>query len=167
MKTLLNYTLLLILLVSCSSSSVQNIVEGPVIVEGKKMPDFTFTDQFDNTKKIDSKTETLFFAFNEEPAHAVNDFLADKKATFLKDNATIFIADVSAAPGIIQKMFILPGIKKFDYPVYIFTDEEEAKPFREGVKIDKIIVVQLENNTIKSIQELNATVEAVKTYFEK
>lgn len=165
MKTLMPITLLLILLSSCSSSISQNIVKGPVLIEEKTLPDFTFKDQFGNSKTIDGSIEKLIFAFDEDPAHAVNDFLATKPASFLKDNKTLFIADISAAPGIIRKMFILPGIKKYEYSVLIFTDEEEATPFREGVKTEQLIVVSLNNKTISSIKTINPTTEEVKKLF--
>ncbi len=62
-------------------------------------------------------------------------------------------------------MFILPGIKKYEYSVLIFTDEEEAAPFREGVKTEQLIVVSLNNKTISSIKTINPTTEEVKKLF--
>ena len=168
MKILIPITLLLVVLSSCSTSSSQNIVKGPVLVEEKSLPDFTFKDQFGNSKTIDSSIEKLILAFEEEPAHAVNDYLANQSTSFLKDNKTLFIADISAAPGIIQKMFILPGLKKYKYSVLIFTDEEEAAPFREGINVERIIVVYLKDKTISSVKTLAPTTEEVrKMFFEK
>ena len=166
MKSLIYISILLIIATSCSSTTSQNIVKGPVLVAEQELPDFTFKDQFDNSHTIDASTEKLIFAFGEEPAHAVNDFLADKPADFLKSKNTLFIADVSAAPGVIRKMFILPGLKKFKYPVLIFTDEEEAAPFRKDAKIENVIIVHVKDKKITSLEILPATTDELKQHFK-
>jgi hypothetical protein len=165
MKNLIYLLILLFLLSSYYSCASQNTLEGPVLVEGKKLPDFTFKDQFNNTHTIDAGIEKIIFAFDEYPAHAVNDYLADKSGSFLKDNKTLFIADISAAPSLIRKMFILPGIKKYAYPVLIFTDKEEARPFRHKIETKKIVVAHLKGKEIVLIETLMPSIEEVKKIF--
>lgn len=63
MKSLIYISILLIIATSCSSTTSQNIVKGPVLVAKQELPDFTFKDQFDNSHTIDASTEKLIFAF--------------------------------------------------------------------------------------------------------
>jgi len=165
MKKLIHISILFIILTACNSSTSQQNVEGPVFEVENTVPEFTFNDQFGNSHEVRDSIERLLVALDQETAHSVNDFLADKPGTFLQDNKTLFIADVSAAPGIIRKMFIMPGLKKFDYPVLIFTDEKEAKPFRMGVNTEKVLEVSLNGQKIISIKEHEPTVEAVASIF--
>lgn len=143
----------------------QSKVEGPVFVLNKQMPEYTFSDQFGETHTMGTQTERLIVALDKEAAHAVNDYLASQAPTYLADHRSSLLVDVSAAPGIIQKMFIVPGLKKFEYPVLIFRDKEDAAPFRKGVKPEKLLEVSLRNEKIVALQEYDATVEGVKAMF--
>lgn len=138
-------------------------LKGPVFTLNAQFPNYSFSDQFGAVHKVDNTTERLIVALDKEAAHAVNDFLASQSKTFLADHHTHLIVDVSAAPGIIQKMFILPGLKKFDYPVLIFRDKEEAAPFRMGMNANKLLLVKLENKKITALREYEPSLEAVKT----
>lgn len=138
-------------------------LKGPVFELNAPFPNYSFSDQFETIHKVDNSTERLIVALDKEAAHAVNDFLVSQSKTFLADHHTLLIVDVSAAPGIIQKMFILPGLKKFDYPVLIFRDKEEAAPFRMGVNAEKLLEVKLKNKKIVSLKEYDPSLEAVQS----
>ena len=45
--------------------------------------------------------------------HLCNDFFVTQDASYLANNKSIFVADVSSAPSIIRSMFIMPGFKRF------------------------------------------------------
>ena len=165
MKKISQFALLLVILLSASASSPQKSPAKAMLKVGNSMSGLSFKDQFEQKHQIDKSTQRLIVALDKEPAHAVNEFLADKDPNFLKEHQSLFFVDVSAAPGIIQKLFILPGLKKYDYPVIIFTEEEEAKPFRLKVNTSKILEVSLQNQKITAVKEHNPTVDAVKGMF--
>lgn len=96
----------------------------------------------------------------------MNDFLANQDPSYLAEHHTHLIVDVSAAPGIIQKMFILPGLKDYQYPVLIFRDEAEAAPFRMGVNPEKLLLVSLKNRKITALKEYEATEAGVESMME-
>ncbi len=138
-------------------------IEGPVFVLNQQMPNYTFTDQFGESHTMDAQTEHLIVALDKEAAHAVNDFLAKQDPSYLAEHHMHLIVDVSAAPGIIQKMFILPGLKDFEYPVLIFRDEAEAAPFRMEVNPEKLLSVSLKNRKITALKEYEATEAGVES----
>ncbi len=162
MRKLIPYTASLFILILATSAIPKLPVEGPVFVLNKQMPKYSFTDQFGEAHTMDAKIERLIVALDKEAAHAVNDFLANQKPSFLEDRNTSLIMDISAAPGIIQKIFILPGLKKFEYPVLIFRDEQEAAPFRMGVNPDLLLEVKLDNKKIVGLSEYEANESGVK-----
>lgn len=166
MRILKPLTLLLVLFIGLSSSSYHQDIEGPVFKLRQPLPEMAFTDQFGKTHEIEAQTQTLIVALDKEPAHAVNEFMEGRDAAFLEQHQAMIMIDVSAAPSIIQKLFILPGLKKFEYPVLIFTEEERAQAFREGVNTEKVLAVSLENRTITAIEEYEPTAAALSPIFK-
>lgn len=165
MKQITQLSLILVILLNVSASIYQKKWQEPILKVGTNLSDMTFSDQFDENHKIELSTKRLIIALDKEPAHAVNEYLDRKDPNFLEENQSLFIVDVSAAPKIIQKVFILPGLKKFDYPVLIFTDEDEAKPFRQAVNTAKVLEVTLKNQKITAVKEHQATIDAVQAIF--
>lgn len=165
MKKISQLSLILVILLSVSASTYQKKWQEPILKVGSNLNGMSFSDQFGQNHKIEQSTKRLIIALDKEPAHAVNEYLDRKDPNFLKKNQSLFIVDVSAAPSIIQKVFILPGLKKFNYPVLIFTEEEEAKPFREKVNTAKILEVILKNQKITAVKEHQATIDAVQAIF--
>jgi len=138
----------------------------PKIVLTQSTKDFVIKDQHDVEQKITADTKTLVFAFNDEPGHMCNDFFATQEETYLKDNNTIFIADISGAPSIIRSMFIMPGLKDFKHTVLVIDDKNVATGFRSGLELANIVIVSLENNIITKISTV-ATTEELAAAIEK
>ncbi len=167
MRKLIHYLAFFLILLIATAAKPQVPVEGPVFVVNKEMPNYTFSDQFGEAHTMDTKVERLFVALDKEAAHAVNDFLANQKPNYLADRNASLLVDISAAPGIIQKLFILPGLKKFEYPVLIFRDEQEAAPFRMGVDPEKLLEVKLQNTKIIGLSEYEANAAGVKAMMKE
>lgn len=153
---------LLLLILFGPAAISQTKIKGPVFVPNEQFPNYTFNDQFGKTHELRKDTKRLIVALDKEAAHAVNDFLATQPASFLEDHHSQLIMDVSAAPGLIQKFFILPGLKDFSYPVLIFRDKDQAAPFRMGVNAEKLLEVSLQNGKIIKLKEHEVSSAAVK-----
>ena len=160
-KIILALTLALTFL-GCSSQGEESANVTPNLVVGKSLSALTLNDQFEKKHTIDADTTKVIFAFSKDMAHTCNDFFATKAPTYLKDNHTVFIADVSAAPSLIRSMFIMPGLKDFKHTVLIFEDETVAAPFRAKVETEKIIAVNLKDGKITAVNTLNNEKELQK-----
>jgi hypothetical protein len=93
--------------------------------------------------------------------HLANDYFATKKATYLNDNNTQFIADISKAPSLIRSMFILPGLKDFKHTVLVLSEKEISAPFRLKMDTQKIVVVRLDKMKITSIKNISTQKELI------
>ncbi|MDF1878278.1 hypothetical protein JHD46_01345 [Sulfurimonas sp. SAG-AH-194-C20] len=160
MKIITAITLAL-LFVACGSKeeSTQN-VEAKLVI-GKSLNGLTLQDQFEKVHTLKSTTATVVFAFDKESAHTCNDYFETKEATYLSDNNTEFIADVSAAPSIIKSLFILPGLKDFKHTVLLLNEKAVAAPFRKDMDVEKIIALSVEDGKITKITAISTQKELI------
>ncbi len=146
--------------IGCSSKATnENVV--PALVVGKSLSEVTLNDQFDKSHTIQADTTKVIFAFSKDAAHTCNDYFDTKAPSYLADNHTQFIADVSAAPSLIRSMFIMPGLKDFKHTVLILDDESIAAKFRKEMNTEKIVVVRLNNHKVDSIKTISTQSELI------
>lgn len=164
MKKIILGLLVSLVFIGCSSDDAKNTAEAKLVV-GKSLSALALNDQFEKEHTLSSDTKHVVFAFSKDMGHLCNDFFVTKSTSYLADNKTVFIADVSSAPSIIRSMFIMPGLKDFEHTVLVLDDEDVALSYKSGVDALKIIVVSLENNIITnvkvafSVNELRAIIE--------
>jgi len=161
MKKLIFGVVTALFFLGCSAKEVnENIV--PKLVVGKSLEKVSLNDQFEKVHKIEQGTKTIIFAFSKESAHTCNDYFVTKSATYLQDNHTQFIADVSAAPSLIRSLFIMPGLKDFKHTVLVLDDKSVASEFRADMDTQKIVVVFVDKFKVNSIKTISTQEELVK-----
>ena len=164
-KTILGFLAALVF-IGCSSDKALDVNVEPALVVGKSLADLKLNDQFDKAHTLDATTTKVLFAFSDDMGHLSNDYFATKEASYLSDNNTQYIADISGAPSLIRSMFILPGLKDFKHTVLLLTDKEISAPFRAKVDTTKLLLAYVNNGVISEIktistqEDLIATVEA-------
>ncbi|MEA1920694.1 MAG: hypothetical protein U9N52_12705 [Campylobacterota bacterium] len=147
--------------IGCSD---EEIVVEPKLVVGKSIESLKLKDQFDQVKGIHADTKKVMFAFSKDMGHLSNDYFNTKEPTFLADNNTIFIADVSSAPSLIRSMFIMPGLKDFKHTVLVFDEKSMAANYRDDANAEKLMVVGLDNYVIKNIRFITTEEELAKEF---
>lgn len=149
------------LLIGCSSDAVEQNVE-PKLVVGQSIADLKLNDQFEKPHTLNSNTYKLIFAFSKDSAHICNDFFNTKAPTYIEDHNAQFVADVSAAPSLIRKVFIMPGLKDFKHTVLLLDDKTVAAAFRKDMDVEKIVVVYILNKEINKIKTITTAEELRK-----
>jgi hypothetical protein len=157
-KTTLLGLFLSLLFLGCSSNETNTVVE-PQLVVNNSLAKLSLNDQNEKPHTITNDTQTLIFAFSKDMGHACNDFFETKPENYLQENNAFFIADVSGAPSVIRSMFIMPGLKDFKHTVLVIDDKSIAANYKAGVDSEKIIIVELDNNIITSIQTVSTAAE--------
>lgn len=166
MKKIFTGLLTLLLFIGCSSdATTEQKVEQKLIVKNS-LADLKLNDQNGNMQGINPDTKKVVFAFSKENGHTCNDFFATKADSYLQDNNTQFVADVSAAPSVIRSMFIMPGMRDFNHPILIIDNEVESAAYKTEENSEKIVLVLLDNLTITDIKYLK-TVEELQKEIEK
>jgi len=150
-----------LLFIGCGSDKIDMTKIEAKLVVGKSLEALALNDQFEKPQTIKADTKIVIFAFSKDVAHTCNDYFVTQAPTYLADNNTQFVADVSAAPSIIRNMFILPGLKDFNHTVLLLDDETAAAPYRKDVDIEKIVIVYVTNKEITKIKTIT-TVEELK-----
>ena len=147
------------LFIGCSSKAVDENVK-PALVVGQTLT-LNLKDQNEKAVTVPATTTTVIFALSKDGAHTCNDYFETKEASYLADNNSVFVADVSSAPSLIRSMFIMPGLKEFKHTVLVLDDKEIAAPFRAKMDTEKIIIVSTNNNKITNVKTITTTEELI------
>ena len=154
MKIVLWFLITALMFIGCNSKAT-DVEVTPKLVVGKSLADLKLDDQHEKPYLLDKTTKKVIFAFSKDVGHKCNTFFETKKDSYLKDNNTIFVADISGAPSLIRSMFILPGLKDFKHQVLIIDDKVVANNFKANQNVEKIVVVTLDNGIIKKINSFD------------
>jgi len=157
MKNIFLVLLLAFSFIGCSSkSSVSRNIEAKLVI-GKSLNGMKLSDQNEKSQTLNADTKIVFFSFAKSTGHACNDFLEKKPANFLAKHRAVYVADISAAPSLIKKIFILPDLKKLKFPVLLINNDALSAAYSKGVNKEKIVIVFLENKKIIKIENLDDT----------
>jgi hypothetical protein len=117
--------------------------------------DFILPDQFGKSHKLSDDTKTIIFTFAKATSHIVRDFLHTQSDDFLSTKNANYIADISPMPVVIRNAFAMPDLKESNYPVLLMYDPVIASKFRDEAHKDEIMILSLEDKTIKDIKFVN------------
>ena len=168
MKKILLALIVAFAFIGCSSKSDENAnknVEAKLVV-GKSLSDLKLNDQNEKPQTVTADTKVIFFSFSKPTGHACNDFLEKKPANYLAEHKALYVADVSAAPSLIKKMFILPDLKDLKFPILLINNDALSAAYSKGMNKEKIVVVLLDNGTITKIENLKDT-KALENFFSQ
>jgi len=164
MKNIILSLLLAFTFIGCSSKSDENQNVAAKLVVGKSLANMALKDQHGKMQKLTPDTKVIFFSFSKAMGHACNALLEKESPDFLAKHHALYVADVSPAPSLIKKMFILPDLEKLKFPILLINDDKTSAEFSKGMKKDSIVVVSVNNETITKIQNLKDT-KALEAFF--
>ena len=154
MKNIILSLLLALSFIGCSSKSDENKNVEAKLAVGKSLADLKLNDQNEKPTTLTQDTKIVFFSFAKPTGHACNEFLESKPANFLAEHKAVYVADVSAAPSLIKKMFVLPDLKELKFPILLINDDRLSAEYSKGMNKESIVVVSLDNLKITKIQNL-------------
>ncbi len=129
---------------------------------GEKLPPIELADQFEKKFKIETSDTTIIMAFEKDVAISIAEYLKSKPSTFLAENHSKYISDISEMPSMITSLFALPKMKKYPFSILLIEDEFAKKFNRQDAKIT---VFSLQKGTIKTIKFITA--KELPTIFTK
>ena len=154
MKNIILALLVALSVIGCNSNSQENKNVEPKLVVGKSLQDLKLNDQNEKPQTLPADTEIVFFSFSKPVGHMCNAFLEKHPENYLAQHHAVYVADVSPAPSIIKNMFILPDLKELKFPILLINDDKLSAEYTKGMDKKSIVVVTLENGTIKKIDNL-------------
>jgi len=153
MKKIITALVIALLFLGCNSKSQDNTNVEAKLVVGKSLADLKLNDQHEKPQTLPKDTKIVFFSFSKPVGHKCNKFLESKPAQYLAEHKAVYIADVSPAPSLIKKMFILPDLKELKFPILLINDDKLSAEYTKNINKESIIIVELDKLTIKAIKE--------------
>ena len=89
---------------------------------GERLAPWTLLDQFDQAYSLNDDLRVLLVARDMSGAKLVEQALAGKPQGFLESRSTAYMADISAMPGPIARLFAVPAMR--DYPYRVLLDRQ-------------------------------------------
>ena len=166
MKKIFTLLFTLLLFLGCGSNAADKGVVTPKLVLKNSLADLKLNNQNGQAQTISADTKKVVLVFSKENGHACNDFFATKNASYLQDNKTQFVADVSSAPSLIRSMFILPGLKDFNHTILVIDNQATSSSYKTAQNSEKIVLVLVENKIITEIKYIK-DVEELQKELEK
>jgi hypothetical protein len=123
-----------------------SLFAGPKV--GEPFPETVLPDQYDKEQRVTATDLIVLISFEKDVSGAINDYLKTKPTNFMDLYRIKYISDISPMPTIITKMFALPKMRDYHYPVMlIYDDSGEKYDKREGM----VTVYRLDNGILKSV----------------
>jgi hypothetical protein len=97
-----------------------------VLQPGDALPAINLKDQHEKAVAIPADTKLIFFAAEMDGSRLMTNALATLPGTSLKDKNAVYIADISAMPGLISSVFAMPKMQKEAYRVALSKDGKET-----------------------------------------
>ena len=127
------------------------------------LPIITLNDQFGNSHTIDKNISKIIISFDKKSSVLANKFISLKKdsANYLNENNMAFIANITAMPALITKLFAMPKMKKYKHTILLIDDDENDMFLtkKKHISVYHIENAKVKNITyIKGLETLDATV---------
>lgn len=111
-------------------------------------PKTVLPDQYGTEQRVTGSDKIVLISFEKDVSVAINDYLKTKPKDFVYRHRVKYISDISPMPTVITKMFALPKMRDYKYPVLLIYDESGAKyDKKEGM----VTVYRLDNGILKSV----------------
>lgn len=102
-----------------------------------------FKDQWDKPAKLDNTVQWLIFSHHKDGNEWVRDAFNELNIKNLADRHWLYVADISGMPSFVTKLFALPKMQKYAFPIALSYDEENTENWPE--KEDTVSVYKLDN----------------------
>lgn len=151
------FVLMILLLSLCINGYATSTV--PLDVEvisktmvNKKLKIFTLKDQFNKQYTLNQKTKVILFAFSKATSDIMNLYMSTKAPDYLTSQDIFYIADISGMPSLVTTLFAIPIMKENKFPILLIYNKIDALHFRYEEHQDKIMIITLDNQIVKSIK---------------
>jgi len=93
---------------------------------GTPLPPLTLNDQHDKPVTIGPATRWIVFASEKAVSDMVNTVLSAEPAGTVERLQLVYIADISAMPAMVTRMFALPKLRELPYPVALARESDQV-----------------------------------------
>jgi len=117
---------------------------------GGALPALTLTDQHDKPWTVAPSTKQLLFAADKAGSDLANAVLAAQSPGFQSDGGIAYLADISAMPALVTRMFAVPKLRELPFSIGLVRETAVVAdlPRQPG----KVTVLDLDQGVITQIR---------------
>ena len=86
---------------------------------GSVLPALSLEDQHGEPRTLDALVRVVLFSRDMDGGGVVKQALADDGPDFLERNGAVYVADVSAMPGLVLRLMARPAMRRRPYPMLL------------------------------------------------
>lgn len=132
-------------------------------VVGDVIAAFTLEDQHGERHAVDGSVEVVLFSRDMEGGELLKEGLAEVAPGYLAARKAVYVADISAMPGMVARMFAIPAMRDRPYPMLLDRDGETTARLPDVAGQATLIV--LDRLTVQRIIHVTEP-GAVRDYLE-
>ncbi|MBN2646647.1 MAG: hypothetical protein JXR44_02555 [Thiotrichales bacterium] len=123
-----------------------------------------FQDQHEQAIELNAQTKWLLLSSDKASGKLVKESLDALQMTDLAAKKGLYVADVSAMPSLVTKLFAIPKMQ--DYPFRVGIVQESAQLDAWPRQADKVSAITLNQLEIESVEYLDSA-EALQAWIGK
>lgn len=116
---------------------------------GQTLESMVFIDQHGQKRVIDETTRMIIFAADRAAAKQVHAAIETQGADYLMTQRVIYVADISRMPWLIARIFAIPRMQDYDYPIALGRKSDDCVEFPR--QKGKVSLIYLEQQKLKKI----------------
>ena len=125
----------------------------PLLQKSNRLDGLLFPDADGNILSVSPATRWVVLAYDNDNGQALNAFF-ESHPTLLQSERVRYVADISQAPFLVRKMFILPALRDLPFPVMVIEDDDVSPRFRYNTMKSGIVLLKLNHFRIEAIRTL-------------
>ena len=118
---------------------------------GDAVEPFTLEDQHGKRHTVDESVKVILFSRDMEGGDFLKQGLADVQPDYLTGKQAVYVANISAMPRLVARMFAIPAMRDRPYSMLLDRDGKatERLPGKEGeatlIFLDRLVVQRIVN----------------------
>jgi hypothetical protein len=134
------------------------LIESIAVTEGSVFPQIPLKDQFDKDMAAGSETTWVLFSREKEVSAMIHGVLQSQKT--LIGTRGVYVADISAMPSLVTRLFALPKMRKYPYSVALDRDGAFTKLW--PIQGNAATFFKLQNGRVETIHYIKNAEDLMK-----
>lgn len=117
---------------------------------GQKVLPVSLPNQYGKSVTVGTDTRIILYVPDKKASNIVRELLDSKASDYVPAKKMAVVSDLSNAPSFVRTLFILPGLKAYEYDMLVIEDEFSLVIFKS--ELEKVSVIEVDNGIQKSVQ---------------
>ena len=141
-----------IIALSFALFSVAALAQDPI----QSLPMHSFVNQWDKPTELNKKTKWLVLSQSKDAGAMVKEAFDELKVQDTSKYGLLYVADISAMPGFITKLFALPKMRDFAFPVALIKEEGDLAALKlANYNTEKVVMLELNSLKVMNTTEFD------------